>query len=275
MKYFRLGVALCGALCTSGCLATMEDTDLMHRQLNAMNATLERVSKNQADTNQRLDQMAKNYNAQADSLKDFDSRLARNSAKLDDLAVMFNETMAETKSKSAAVLPSQIYAEAYANLMRRSYDSAVQGFSLYLEKFPGGELSDSCYYYLGNAYEGKDDRKNAAMSYAKVLAKYPASELTPAARLKYAQALLALGGKEEEAKSYLRFVIKDYPYSSQANIARAELEKLEPGSAPAKAEPAKQAEPAVTPAAPAAKKPAAHKSSSGRAAKVNSPAADK
>ncbi|MDD4005036.1 MAG: tetratricopeptide repeat protein [Elusimicrobiaceae bacterium] len=247
MRYLRVGAALCGALGMSGCLATMEDTDLLHRQLNAMNATLEQMSKNQADMNQRFERMGKSYDAQSETLKDFDSRLSRNSAKLDDLSVMFDTAMAETKSKAAAVLPSQIYGEAYANLMRRSYDSAVQGFSLYLEKFPGGELGDSCYYYLGNAYEGKDDRKNAAVAYARVLAKYPGSEFTAAARLKYAQALLALGGKDEEAKNYLRFVIKDFPYSQQAAIARAELEKLEPGSAADRTGPAAQVKPAAPP----------------------------
>ncbi|MFA6583789.1 MAG: tetratricopeptide repeat protein [Elusimicrobiaceae bacterium] len=229
MKPFVKITALgAGLLSMGGCLATQEDMDLVHHQLNAINTSLARVTKNQAQMSQQLEEMSKSYGTQADNFKDLQQQMSKLSARLDDVNLMFNEVVSDSKTKSAIVLPSQIYAQAYSHLMYRNYDRAIEGFQLYLDKFPGGELSDTCLYYLGNAYEGKGDWKNAGLSYAKVLSKYTGSEYTAAARLKYAQMLLKLGGKNEEAKIYLKYVIKDFPYSNQAAIAKAELEKLEP-----------------------------------------------
>ncbi|MEK7721152.1 MAG: tol-pal system protein, partial [Elusimicrobiota bacterium] len=70
--------------------------------------------------------------------------------------------------------------------------------------------------------------------YANVLEKFPRSARVPAARLKYAMALLKLpGDKKAEALKYLQSVVKDFPQLQEAKTARDYIDRLTPRS-PAK-----------------------------------------
>lgn len=128
------------------------------------------------------------------------------------------------------MLPTKLFKDAQSNLMQKNYESAVRGFELYLEKFPKAAMSESAAYYLGDAYAGLGDWEKAAVAYAQLLEKYKKSQYIPAARIKYANALLKLpGDHKEEAASYLQSVVADYPASSQAKVAADFLKKLGAG----------------------------------------------
>ncbi|MFA5162591.1 MAG: tol-pal system protein YbgF [Elusimicrobiales bacterium] len=249
--------ALCAAcaLCC-GCLATQEHVDDLRRQLNSLNSGLSVMQKNQADLNARMDTLSGDLSAHSENLKDFDRQLSLVSSKLDDISAMFASRMSDlgrtlkTREEenvklvseanrkadaiAAAMLPSKVYGDAYSLLIKKNYDGAAQGFSVYIDKFPSGELAESAYYYLGDAYWSLEKWKESAVAYATVLEKYPASQFTPSARLRYAQCLLKMGTKKE-AEEYLNSVKRDFPGSPQARLAQDSLNELKPKRKPAAA----------------------------------------
>ena len=124
-----------------------------------------------------------------------------------------------------AVLPSDLFAEAKNHLDKGAYEAAASGFKLYTTKYPQSEKADQAYVYLGDAYIAAGQTKKGAVAYATLLQKFPKSSLIPTARLKYALSIIPLG-KTDEAKQYLSSIVADFPASSQAVQAKAELAKL-------------------------------------------------
>jgi len=127
--------------------------------------------------------------------------------------------------------PSELYHQARTQLSQGKYDLAAQGFELYMQKFPKGEMVDYASYYMGDALTAQEKWEPAARQYGFVLDKYPQSELTPAARLRYATCLIKLKTFEEDAKRYLESIPQDYPGSPEAKKAGELLKTLNPKKA--------------------------------------------
>jgi tol-pal system protein YbgF len=255
----------------TGCLATAERVDDLRVQMNALNSSISLLQKNQADINAKMDTLSRDLSSHSENLHDFDRELAKVSAKLDDIQTLFDTRfsdlgknikgqMDESKKREVAaeraadetaraLLPSKIYSDAYALLLKKNYDRAAQGFSAYLEKFPNGELAESAYYYLGDAYWSIGNFRDSAVAYATTLQKFPGGQFTPSARLRYAQCLLKLGGDKKEAYAYLQSIMRDYPDSQQARLAKDYFHETSTPTAKAKWQP--------KPAGKAAAKPAA------------------
>ncbi len=156
----------------------------------------------------------------------------------------------------SVILPSKIYHESYVNLVKKKYDLASEGFALYLEKYPRGELVENAYYNLGQAQGSRRKWKEASIAYANILEKFPKSGQTPAVRLNYALAILELpGSHKKEAMRYLQSILKDYPKSPQVKPAKKHLRRLKP-------KPKKPAVKKTTTTKPAVKKTETKKSSS-------------
>jgi tol-pal system protein YbgF len=249
------GIIVPAALaCLCGCLATEDHVDDLRRQMNALNSSLGVMQKNQAELNSKMDDLSQNLAEHSENLKDFDRELSKVSAKLDDIESMFGDKMTDlSKSLKAqqavdnrmvadansradatekAMLPSKIYSDSYALLLKKSYERAIQGFELYNEKFPNGELVESAYYYMGDAYWSLGKWQESAVAYATLLERYKSSQFVPAARLRYAQCLLKLGTNRKEAIEYLQSVVRDFPDSPQAKLAQDQLTAIS-GAIPA------------------------------------------
>ncbi len=240
-----VAIAPAALACLCGCLATEEHLDDLRRQMNALNSSLSVMQKNQAELNSKMDNLSRNLAEHSENLKDFDRELSKVSSKLDDIESMFGNRMADLgKSLKAqqdaadrrvadantrveeterTLLPSKIYGDAYSLLLKKSYERAVEGFALYVEKFPSGELVESAYYYMGDAEWSLGKWQESAVDFATVLEKYKNGQFVPAARLRYAQCLLKLGTGRKEAVEYLQSVVRDFPDSPQAKLAQDQL----------------------------------------------------
>ena len=150
------------------------------------------------------------------------------------------EEALKTEEASVGPTPSQIYQSALVQFNQKKYDLAAQGFTLYLQKYPKGEVADLATYHLGGALYAQKGYQEAAQQYALVLDRFPKSDLTPATRLKYAQCLLELKMHPDEAKRYLQSIPEDFPNSPEAKVAAQTLRKLE---APKAQSPARKASP--------------------------------
>ena len=134
---------------------------------------------------------------------------------------------ADEQRKSAGPTPSQIYHKARIQLSKKQYPLAEEGFQLYINDFPKGEVVDLATYYLGKVRYAQEKWEPAAQSFALVLDRYPKSDVTPAARLHYALALMKLKIHLEEAERYLESIPEDFPRAPEAQKAKEILKNWE------------------------------------------------
>ncbi len=229
----------------SGCfMATQQDMSSLQSQLKNLNATITQMQANQAELASKMDELNQNLSVSNENLAQTGSQLSDLSAKLDDITASVRPTQPAAAQPAAqpaengevlpvvtaaqpanAVLPSDLFAEAKNHLDKGAYDAAATGFKLYLTKYPQSAQAAQAYMYMGDAYIAAGQTKKGAVAYATLLQQFPKHKLVPAARLKYALSIVPLG-KTDEAKKYLSSVVAEFPTSSEATQAKAELAKL-------------------------------------------------
>lgn len=207
----------------SGCIASERDMGALKLQLKELNETLTVMQTNQAELAGKMEELTQNLSVSNENFSELDRQIVNLSSKLDDITVAVKQN--PSAEAAPAMLPSEIFNEAKSHLNKQSYDLAIDGFTLYIEKYPDGENIQQAYIYLGDAYSAQEQSKPAAIAYATVLQKFPESKLIPTARLKYARSIIPLG-KKEEAKRYLQSVVQDFGNSPEARLAKEELAKL-------------------------------------------------
>lgn len=249
LKKIFLLVPAC--LLASGCVATQQDMLQMQSQMDDLNTSLTNMQKNQAELAVKMEDLSKNLNSSSESMKDISGQMDRLTSRLDEIDNSMNKRVnaigqtirKQQEDVAASLLPAKIYNDAYNAFLNNNFDGAAVGFKSYLSKFPAGETAEGAYFYLGESLYLKERWQDAALAYANVLEKFPQSARVPAARLKYAMALLKLPeDKKAEALKYLQSVVKDFPQSQEAKTAKDYIDRLnpKPPAAPAKA-PAKPA----------------------------------
>jgi len=115
-----------------------------------------------------------------------------------------------------------IYASAYENFRAGRYQEARQEFQSYLKAYPQSEYAANAQFWIAECYFNEKNYEQAVLEYEKVIANYPGSNKLPYALLKQGLAFLQLGDKTS-ARAIFQTIIKDYPNTNQASIARAKL----------------------------------------------------
>ncbi len=208
----------------SGCLASERDMGTLKLQLKELNETIALMQTNQAELASKMEELNQNLAVSNENLSQLDGQLFNLSSKLDDINAVVTGGQGAAGA-GAVMLPSDVFNEAKNHLTKQSYDLAVTGFKLYIEKYPDGDNIQQAYIYLGDAYAALGQARPAAIAYATVLQKFPESKIIPTARLKYARSIIPLG-KTEEAKRYFNSVVQDFGSSPEARLAKEELAKL-------------------------------------------------
>lgn len=114
------------------------------------------------------------------------------------------------------------YSSAYSIFKNGRYDEAKEAFRKFLKSFPDSEYSDNAQFWIGECdyFEGKYEE--AIVEYERVIQNYPKGNKVSNALLKQALSFLKLDDKSS-AKLLLQRVIKDYPNTTSANVARKKL----------------------------------------------------
>ncbi len=212
-------------LLLSGCLASERDMGTLKLQLRELNDTIALMQTNQAELASKMEELNQNLAVSNENLSQLDAQIFNLSSKLDDINAAVQGGQGADGQSGAVMLPSEIFNEAKNHLNKQSYDLAVTGFKLYIDKYPDGENIQQAYIFLGDAYSAMNQSRPAAIAYATVLQKFPDSKVIPTARLKYARSIIPLG-KTEEAKRYLNSVVQDFARTPEAQLAKEELANL-------------------------------------------------
>ncbi len=114
------------------------------------------------------------------------------------------------------------YLRAFDYLKAGKYDNAIVSFRAVLEKWPHGAYSDNAWYWLGESQYVKRQYQPALSAFNTLVEKFPTSPKVPDALFKSGLAQNELG-QTEAAKVLWKRVLKDYPNSNAAGLARQRL----------------------------------------------------
>ncbi|MFA5321826.1 MAG: tol-pal system protein YbgF [Smithella sp.] len=133
--------------------------------------------------------------------------------------------IAATKDPAKKQDKEKAYSEAYQTFKEGNYDKARSEFKNFLSVYPDSEYSDNAQFWVGECYFFEQKYEEAILEYEKVTKNYPNGNKVSYALLKQGLAFLKLGDKTS-AKLLLQEVIKNYPNTSQARIARSNLQEI-------------------------------------------------
>lgn len=118
--------------------------------------------------------------------------------------------------------------EAYGQIQdlirnQKKYDEAISRLYEFIDKYPEGDLTVNAYYWLGEVYLVKPQLEQAKQAFTIVATRYPDHRKAPDAVYKLGVTLDRLG-ESQDARRRMESVVKDYPNSSAAKLARKFLE---------------------------------------------------
>ncbi len=118
-----------------------------------------------------------------------------------------------------------MYAAAYQTFKDGHYDKSRTEFKNFLATYPDTEYAGNAQFWIGECYFFEKNYEQAILEYEKVAKNYPKGNKVPYALLKQGLSFLKLNDKTS-AKLILQQVIRDFPNTSQARIARSKLQEI-------------------------------------------------
>ncbi len=129
--------------------------------------------------------------------------------------------------------PSAAFHQAEGDYFSGQYDIAIVSLEQFIKDFPNSEDADNAQVYIGNSYLQQAGKSQQAVdAYDLAIRTYPKGDKIPEAYYKKAMALSNLK-RYDEARAAAEYVLKTYPDSNEATLAKQLLDKL-PSTAPAK-----------------------------------------
>jgi tol-pal system protein YbgF len=161
--------------------------------------------------------------------QDLFEQMGRLEGKLDEVMVRFNQIQqrAPQPAATAGPDPNQLYEQAAQDLTQGRYPLALQGFREYVLRFPTTDLADNAQYGAGECLFAQAQFDSAAIEYERIESLYPQGDRVPAGLWKLALCREKLGQAAQARKTFDELV-KGFPLSGEAQLARDRLAKLKP-----------------------------------------------
>ncbi len=197
-------------------------TDQISTDIQLLQGRLEENNFKIADMAQKLDDKTFKIAELSTRIDDLEARLKTASA---GQAASGQTGTAEKKSAPKSLEPSEAYRQAMNDYNSGSYDLALAGFQNYLTQFPDASQADKAQYWVGECLYAKKDFKGSIDAFSKVIKNHPKSDKVPGAKLKIGYSYLNLDN-HSKAKEWLNRVVKEYPNTREAELAREKLHKI-------------------------------------------------
>ncbi len=126
------------------------------------------------------------------------------------------------KSSSADVV---LYEQAKKALDEDKLKMARDLFNRLIEKYPGSDKVDNAQFWIGESYYRSKWYQKAILEYQKVIENFPKGNKIAGAYLKQGLAFAELG-EAENARIVLKDLLKKFPKSGEALIAKKKIDKL-------------------------------------------------
>ena len=206
------------------------------KRIEAQNAEIARIQRNQLD-----------LVSQIDALKQEIARLrGQNEALTNEVAILqkrSRDTYVELDGRLRALEPKPVTLDGKAVTVGRdeqgAYDAAlvlfragdfqgaIKSLQTFLVRYPQSAYVPSAHYWIGNAYYALKDYKNAIAAQQVVVDRFADTPRAP-------EALLNIAASQDElkqrpaARTTLQRLIKEYPDSEAAKVAKERLAALGP-----------------------------------------------
>jgi len=136
-----------------------------------------------------------------------------------------NGNKAESKTQTVVKSEQELYQQAKQCLDMGQTDQARSKFEEFIKLYPGSVNADNARFWIADSYYRDKWYEKAILEYQKVIEKYPKGNKVAAALLKQGFAFSNLGEKAN-ARLLLKELIKKYPSSREAKIAKDKLKVL-------------------------------------------------
>jgi len=226
------GMALVAILASAGCvppelLTVRSGLDSLRAVVDSMNVrdaqTLAMVRDVRREVSEQRDILLSTRATAGSTTREMYEQMERLEAKLDEVMGRFNRIVdrPQTAAPSGAEA-AQLYDQASQDLTQGRYRMAIQGFRDFVSRFPEEELADNAQYGVGECMFALSRFDSAAVEYAQVEARYPQGDKVPAALYKLALSQEKLG-EERKARETLEDMVRRFPLSGEAHLARERL----------------------------------------------------
>ena len=166
--------------------------------------------------------------------QDLFEQMGRLEGKLDEVMGRFNQVQQRAAQPPAAPAgpdPNQLYEQAAQDLTQGRYPLALQGFRDYVQRFPATDLADNAQYGVGECLFAQAYFDSAAVEYERIGSLYPQGDRVPAGLWKLALCREKLG-QAAQAHKALEDLVKGFPLSGEAQLARDRLAMPKPKPKP-------------------------------------------
>jgi tol-pal system protein YbgF len=118
--------------------------------------------------------------------------------------------------------PKELYDAAYLDITRGNYELAQSAFAEFLKRYPAHDLADNAQYWMGEGYYAQKKYPQALAEFQKVSDNYAGKDKEAAAMYKAGLCFKELG-EVPKAKEKWRALVKKYPKSPEAGLAKEKL----------------------------------------------------
>jgi len=233
--------------------ALTKKVKVMSRQLNVIRSDLKEVGKKDiasvrqtlANLSNRLDELQAeqmringlvdqiNYQHQQDYQK-LNQQINQIQAELDNIQQELKLLEASNKvtqqveqtRKEIAQGKVDLYHQALDLFNKGKFEEAEKTLRAYINQNPKGLLVPNAYFWIGECEYRMQRYEEAILDYQKVITEFPQSNKVPDALLKQGLAFVKIGDTDS-AKIVLKKLIKFYPNTPQARVAKKQLKMLE------------------------------------------------
>lgn len=130
----------------------------------------------------------------------------------------------ESEKPDKDSVPQEAYMKAFGIFSSSRYDEAITAFTAFIAAYPDSEYAANAQYWIGECYYSRNDYQKALDSFNTVLVKYPKGKKVPDAMLKAAFSQLGKGD-QVSARATMQKLIDDYPKSPAAAKAKEKLKR--------------------------------------------------
>ncbi len=136
-----------------------------------------------------------------------------------------------TLPDTAGLSPNRVYDTAWADYSAGQYMSAIAGFRQLIEKFPTAERADDAQFFIGESLANMNRYPEAIDAYNLVIQKYSSGDQVDMAyyRRGFVEGQM---GRTDAARATWEEVVKRFPDSQGAQLARQRLAGARPPAAP-------------------------------------------
>ncbi|HET8870561.1 MAG TPA: tol-pal system protein YbgF [Aquabacterium sp.] len=205
-----------------------EDNEKQAQKLKDVGAQMDTLRSSLLDMNAQLDQLRSELaklrgqnEVLAKDLSDVQRRQKDMQQAMDEKARKTEPVQVNLDGKTFKADPDEKkqFEDALSKIRSQDFAGAAASLNAFLQRYPATGYKESAYYWLGNAYYGAAQYKDAIASFKQLIATTPDHARAPEAMLSIANCYSDLKDTKMLRKT-LDEVIKEYPQSEAAQAAK-------------------------------------------------------